>query len=109
MQLFQINNKDKSKHSKNSKYKQIFMKECLKRLNVKAALNACVKKAVSIRQEAAWQLHSRMRQACSSRLHARNCFQKWLSPEFRTTSSDFTDAGRVLLKLVGEFLNANRS
>src|SRR5436190_10064425 len=51
------------------------MKECLRRLNVKAALNACAKKAVSIRQEAAWQLHSRMRQACSSRLHARNCFQ----------------------------------
>src|SRR5947207_15067003 len=74
LQLFQIDNKDKSKHSKNSKYKQIFMKECLRRLNVKAALNACAKKAVSIRQEAAWQLHSRMRQACSSRLHARNCF-----------------------------------
>src|SRR5204863_4261455 len=75
MQLFQINNKDKSKHSKNSKYKQIFVKECLRRLNVKVALNACAKKAVSIRQEPAWQLHSRMRQACSSRLHARNCFQ----------------------------------
>src|SRR5204863_518334 len=51
------------------------VKECSRRLNVKVALNACAKKAVSIRQEAAWQLHSRMRQACSSRLHARNCFQ----------------------------------
>ena len=74
LQLFQIDNKDKSKHSKNSKYKQIFMKECLKRLNVKVTLNACVKKTVSIYQEAMWQLHSQMQQACSSRLHAHNCF-----------------------------------
>ena len=74
LQLFRVDNKDKSKHSKNSKYKQIFMKECLRRLNVKVALNACAKKTVSIRQEAMWQLHSRMRQACSSRLHAHNCF-----------------------------------
>ena len=51
------------------------MKKYLKKLNVKTALNACAKKTVSIHQEAAWQLHSQMRQACSSRLHARNCFQ----------------------------------
>jgi len=51
------------------------MKECLKKLNVKVTLNACVKKTVSICQEVTWQLHSWMWQACSSRLHACNCFQ----------------------------------
>src|SRR5437773_6937009 len=78
LQLFQIDNKDKSKHSKNSVKQQIqtnIHERMSKKIECQSSFECLCQEGSKHSSRSRVAVASRMRQACSSRLHARNCFQ----------------------------------